>query len=39
VPLPLAVKAPLVIAIGLAGSWLVSEFFLRRAPLVRRAFG
>lgn len=38
VSLPALLKAPLVIALGLAGSWLVSEFFLRRAPVARRAF-
>jgi surface polysaccharide O-acyltransferase-like enzyme len=39
VTLPLAIKAPLVILLGIAGSWLVSEFVLRRAPVIKRAFG
>lgn len=38
VSLPLFVKAPLVILLGLFLSWAVSAFILTKAPVVRRAF-
>jgi hypothetical protein len=37
-PLPLIVKAPLVILLGIGLSWAASALLLRRLPLVRRAF-
>ena len=37
-PLPLFIKAPLVIFLGIAFSWGVSAALLTRAPLLRRAF-
>ena len=38
VSLPLFVKAPLVILLGLSLSWAASAFVLTRVPIVRRAF-
>ena len=38
VSLPLFVKAPLVILLGLSLSWAASAFVLTKAPIVRRAF-
>ena len=39
VPLPLFVKAPSVILLGLVLSWAVSAFVLTKAPVLRRVFG
>jgi surface polysaccharide O-acyltransferase-like enzyme len=39
IALPLFLKAPLVIILAILLSWAVSEFFLTKAPIVRRAFG
>ena len=38
VTIPLFIKAPLVIVLGIVISWLVSALFLTKAPVVRRAF-
>jgi peptidoglycan/LPS O-acetylase OafA/YrhL len=37
--LPLFLKAPLVIISAILLSWVVSAFFLTKAPIVRRVFG
>jgi peptidoglycan/LPS O-acetylase OafA/YrhL len=37
--LPPMIKAPLVIILAILLSWAFSAFFLRKAPIVRRAFG
>jgi peptidoglycan/LPS O-acetylase OafA/YrhL len=38
ITLPLFIKAPLVILLGIFLSWVVSAFILTKAPVVRRAF-
>ena len=39
VSLPLSVKAPLVILLGISLSWAVSALVLTKAPILRRVFG